>query len=193
MVWIVNETIWIWQVETGVFSVAWSRRRRRNISVAERRELKQKWKTTIINTILSCAFHYRNDNNKLRNTCRLSCENVVCQCNKSKPSISIQSLLSMHVSLHCEDRVKNNKKYKYWIYTYGFGFGMSLDWSSQTGAGSLNGGCGTGRSVGSAGTIGPVFVFQSTRMHSACVTSIDINIDPTRPCCSVEEEKKTNK
>lgn len=110
MVWIVNETIWIWQVETGVFSVAWSRRRRRNISVAERRELKQKWKTTIINTILSCAFHYRNDNNKLRNTCRLSCENVVCQCNKSKPSISIQSLLSMHVSLHCEDRMKNNKK-----------------------------------------------------------------------------------
>lgn len=43
---------------------------------------------------------------------------------------------------------------------------MSLDWSSQTGAGSRNGGCGTGAGVDVGGTIGPWLVFQSTRMAS---------------------------
>lgn len=42
-------------------------------------------------------------------------------------------------------------------YLYGFGFGISF-WSSQTGAGSRNGGCGGGIGVVVAGRIGPVFV-----------------------------------
>lgn len=42
------------------------------------------------------------------------------------------------------------------------GLGISCDWSSHTGAGSRNGGFGTGGSVEVGGIIGPVFVFQST-------------------------------
>ena len=47
---------------------------------------------------------------------------------------------------------------------YGFGLGISLLWFSHTGAGSLNGGWGTGWTVGIGGTIGPLLVFQSTRI-----------------------------
>lgn len=43
-----------------------------------------------------------------------------------------------------------------------FGLGISCDWSSHTGAGSRNGGFGTGGNVDVGGIIGPVFVFQST-------------------------------
>lgn len=51
-------------------------------------------------------------------------------------------------------------------YSYLFGLGMSLDWSSQTAAGSRNGGCGIGATVDVGGTIGPWLVFQSTLIAS---------------------------
>lgn len=49
-------------------------------------------------------------------------------------------------------------------YTNGLGFSMSLLWISQTGAGSRNGGFGTGGTVLVAGTMGPSLVFQWTRI-----------------------------
>lgn len=48
-------------------------------------------------------------------------------------------------------------------------------WSSQTGAGLRYGGLGTGGIVDVAGTIGPVFVFQSTLMASLFVKNIETN------------------
>lgn len=51
---------------------------------------------------------------------------------------------------------------------------MSFDWSSQTGAGSRNGGCGGGgNGVVVGGRIGPGFVLKSTRIEYA----VDINND----------------
>lgn len=65
------------------------------------------------------------------------------------------------------------------VYLYVFGFGMSFDWSSQTGAGSRNGGCGGGNGVVVAGRIGPVFVLKSTRMEMAVEINNDINTSRT--------------
>lgn len=62
------------------------------------------------------------------------------------------------------------KSYLYWC-----GFGISLLWSSQTGAGLRYGGLGTGGIVDVAGTIGPVFVFQSTLMASLFVKNKETN------------------
>lgn len=47
---------------------------------------------------------------------------------------------------------------------YGLGFGISSLRSCHTGAGSLYGGSGRTVVVGIAGTMGPLFVFQSTRI-----------------------------
>lgn len=58
---------------------------------------------------------------------------------------------------------------------YWCGFGISLLWSSQTGAGLRYGGLGTGGIVDVAGTIGPVFVFQSTLMASVFVKNTETN------------------
>lgn len=66
-------------------------------------------------------------------------------------------------------------------YLYGFGFGISFDWSSQTGAGSAYGLCGGGGGgVGVGGIIGPLFVFQSTRIDMVVDTSIDIKTAPVK-------------
>lgn len=62
---------------------------------------------------------------------------------------------------------------------YGSGFGISLDWSSQTGAGSRNGGCGGGGCVVVGGRIGPVFVLKSTRIDVAVETNIEITTNIT--------------
>lgn len=63
------------------------------------------------------------------------------------------------------------------VYLNGFGFGMSFDWSSQTGAGSRNGGCGGGGGgVVVGGRIGPVFVLKSTRIENA----VEINTKTNR-------------
>lgn len=58
-------------------------------------------------------------------------------------------------------------------YTYGFGFGISFEWSSQTGAGSRNGGCGGGIGVVVGGRIGPVFVPKSTRIDNTVEITVD--------------------
>lgn len=63
---------------------------------------------------------------------------------------------------------------------YGFGLGTSSAWSSHTGAGSLNGGCGTGRCVDVGGMIGPVFVLKSTFIPCNCVKITKIQVR----CCT---------
>lgn len=64
-------------------------------------------------------------------------------------------------------------------YTYGFGFGISFDWSSQTGAGSRNGGLGGGKGVDVGGRIGPVFVPKSTRIDNTTDMNVDSNTTET--------------
>lgn len=59
------------------------------------------------------------------------------------------------------------------IYLYGSGFGISFDWSSQTWAGSRNGGWDDGIGVVVGGLMGPVFVLKSTRIVNAVETNID--------------------
>lgn len=76
------------------------------------------------------------------------------------------------------------------IYLYGFGFGISFDWSSQTGAGSRNGGCGGGVVVVVGGRIGPVFVLKSTRIENAVDTNIDTKTITTHIICKIFEKKK---
>lgn len=75
------------------------------------------------------------------------------------------------------------------FYLNGFGFGISFDWSSQTGAGSRNGGCGDGIGVVVGGLIGPVFVLKSTRIVNAVETNID---NKTNRGIIIWNDNKTN-
>lgn len=87
----------------------------------------------------------------------------------------------MEVEEHIFKKIYNLVFFNYIIsniiktYLYWWGFGISLLWSSQTGAGLRYGGLGTGGIVEVAGTIGPVFVFQSTLMASLFVKNTETN------------------
>lgn len=71
------------------------------------------------------------------------------------------------------------------------GLGISCDWSSHTGAGSRNGGFGTGGNVDVGGIIGPVFVFQSTLIATVLDKYVKAMTKVTNWHWNEQKKKKT--